>query len=628
MNAPTADSVHLLRDIVLFAHWTADEAGTFHPTLIVPGKAPNSFELVTTGQRRAITLTHTYHWDRAETWDDKIIVPADNGVAILSNLGSGGFAPERAISESFCSLTDAPGVPQPEWVFDARGLLAWIPWQNGKPGGNGVHRFLDGNWTAVEKWPKEILHIMPLLDGSVTQIIAKDDGTVDVVNTLLEPAPVDEKHIEELVNQLSDLEANKRRDAYNELVRFGPGAWPVLERLKDIQSPDAQMKLEQLLSEREKPTLGGFKILGNKLTVLTRQLDSSVILNAPSGIEFHEGFKPEPTQEIPAFLSIRPGRAVEVLANSLSKELSLPDTKLTIRGDEWVISDPIHGPRRFLGNHFEKLLPKDKIAFTDWVGTDRRGRWVFREDSRATAQGSANTDASTRSSLSPEPRALIPAQSTLILDPTLADPSPRLPAWNITVDGGMAGWDADDFPAVKRGGAWSLQASGWKVLDESKRSLENKRPEPRKEPASAPTTLASTNPTTMPALLLTDSDGTQFFDGTTELLVRHPDHTDTHITLPPSAIGPGPVALIRAADHLFLFNQPGRVIRLTDNAAHTAVTIDATFTKGLPAEITRVWKDPANRIVIASHENHLTILFPEGHIPAALVPLVPPEPAD
>jgi hypothetical protein len=216
----------------------------------------------------------------------------------------------------------------------------------------------------------------------------------------------------------------------------------------------------------------------------------------------------------------------------------------------------------------------------------------------------------------------------LILDPTVADPSPRLPAWNITVDGGVAGWDADDFPAVKRGGAWTLQSNGWKVLDESKRPLENKRPEPRREATSAPTTLASTHPATMPALLLTDSDGTQFFDGTSELLVRHPDHSKTHITLPANAIGSEPVTLLRAADHLFLFNQPGRVIRLTDNAAHTSVSVDAMFTKGVPAEMTRVWKDPANRIVIASHENQLTILFPEGHIPVPLTPLVPPEPAE
>ncbi len=241
--------------------------------LVVPGKTPGAYELVTMGERREMTLRHAYRWERAQTWDDKIIVPADNGIAVLSNLNG-------AVSEAFVELTDAPGVPAPEWVFDARGLLAWIPWQNRKPGGNGVHRFVDGNWSVVEKWPKEMLHIVPLLDGSVTQIIAKEDGTVNVVNTVLETAPVDEKHIEELVNQLSDLEANKRRDAYNELVRFGPGAWPMLERLKDVQSPDAQVKMEQLLAERETPTLGGFKILTNKLNVIARETDSSVILEA------------------------------------------------------------------------------------------------------------------------------------------------------------------------------------------------------------------------------------------------------------------------------------------------------------------------------------------------------------
>ncbi len=266
------------------------------------------------------------------------------------------------------------------------------------------------------------------------------------------------------------------------------------------------------------------------------------------------------------------------------------------------MSDPINGPRRFLGNHFERLLPKDKISYTDWIGTDRRGRWVFRDKS-----------------------------STLILDPTVADVAPRLPAWNITVDGGSAGWDANDYPAVKRGGAWSLVETGWKVMDESKRPLQNKRadvppiPAPTIVASTNPTTNAATNPTTMPSLLLTEKDGTQFFDGTSELLVRHPDGTLTHIPLPANATGQGPVTLIRADGHLFLFNDAGRAVRLTDNATHTEVIVDGAFTKGLPAEATRIWKDPANRIAIVSKENHLTILFPEGHIPVALVPLVPPE---
>jgi len=465
-------------------------------------------------------------------------------------------------------------------------------------------------------------------------LIAKDDGSVDVINELLQAAPIDEKHIEALVDQLSDLEPAKRRDAYNELVRYGPGAWPVLERLKDAASPDAQVKLDQLLAERETPTLGGFKILGNKLTVLSRQSDSSVILVAPTGIEFHEGFKPEPTQVVPAILAIRPGRAVEVVAASLAKELTLPDTKLTIRGDEWVLSDPALGPRRFLGNHFERLVPKDKVNFTEWLGTDRRGRWVFRDGS-ASVGVSGYRGIGVRPTTLPHPETPIPTP-TLILDPTISDPAPRLPFWNIVVDGGSAGWDADDYPAVKRGGAWTLQDSGWKVLDESKRPLQNKQPErkpaPAPPPTTTPTTLASTNPstnpTTMPPLLLTEPDNTQWFDGTTELVVRHPDQSISHIALPTGASGSAPVTLIRAVGHLFLFNEPGRVVRLTDNAAHTEITVDGSFTKGLPPDPTRIWKDPSNRIVIASHENHLTILFPEGHIPTALVPLVPPQPAD
>jgi hypothetical protein len=83
--------------------------------------------------------------------------------------------------------------------------------------------------------------------------------------------------------------------------------------------------------------------------------------------------------------------------------------------------------------------------------------------------------------------------------------------------------------------------------------------------------------------------------------------------------------LIHTADRLFLFNQPGRVLRIkpTPSTAES-FELEATFTHRIPNidDPARIWLDPAGRIIIA-YGNELAILFPAGRIPPELKNMIP-----
>jgi hypothetical protein len=150
---------------------------------------------------------------------------------------------------------------------------------------------------------------------------------------------------------------------------------------------------------------------------------------------------------------------------------------------------------------------------------------------------------------------------------------------------------------------------------------------PTTMPSSALATLPATGPTSSPTTqdsagpaLLVAPDGTRYYDGHTNLRVETPGGKETTWPLPPEANGTGPVTLLRTADgHLYLFNQPGRVLRIKPTPGQSEpFKLEATFTKGIPtvANPTRVWLDPAGRIVMV-YEDRLAVMFPLGYIPPA-----------
>jgi hypothetical protein len=302
---------------------------------------------------------------------------------------------------------------------------------------------------------------------------------------------------------------------------------------------------------------------------------------------------------------VRPGGRVErPLPAALVRDLRPePSNRLRAVRDDWVICDDV-GPRRFVGNGFTPFVRDDERPFNQLVGEDRRGRWIFTKAAAADPSG---------------------ASEKLIVDPTILDPTPRLPVWTMAISKGLVGWDSGDWPVIKRGGAWALKADSWEPLGDNSGMITELSALPRAHSASP-----STTPTTMEALgppLRVTSDGTRYFDGRNALVVVDRSGAQARWPLPPAAVGGmDPPTLIRTADgKLFLFNQPGRVLRIAPTPeGPEPFKVEATFTKDIPNvdRPARIWLDPLGRIDIAYNGNCLAILFPAGHIPPEISQMI------
>ena len=128
--------------------------------------------------------------------------------------------------------------------------------------------------------------------------------------------------------------------------------------------------------------------------------------------------------------------------------------------------------------------------------------------------------------------------------------------------------------------------------------------------------------------LLTDVDGTSYYDGLSSLESVFADGNSTVWPLPPAAVGKGPVTLLRTPDGLlFLFNQPGRVLRIRPTPGEAEpFTLEATFTRRIPSvsRPKRIWLDPAGRICVVD-ARRVILFFPQGFIPPKIRDLMPVE---
>lgn len=593
---PQADTqAHVVREQVMFVHWMPVDNGPW-PSYLICRRQGGGDEVVSASGRFALSPKRDYRWDRAISWNKRIVVPTDSGVDVISL--------EPRLIESYVDLAGSPTTSQPStrpsaadsrpssgWddglpqaLLDNRGVLAWMP-----AAGTGAARFIDEKWTRLgpdQGWPAWIVHLVPLLDGSVLQISLTSNASIQLALATLDATSVDEKQIAALVDGLSDPDQAKRSAAYDQLTRYGPGIWPVLEKLNGDQPPEAQARLQQLLHNRVQPTLGGMSLLGNKtLRIAERLADGGAIFYAPQGVSIPDPDGGDARERAPAWISIRPGRVVELLPEALTADLTPGKSHLFAFGNEWVANFDADGPKRFIGNGFVNLLRKDETRFSELIGIDHRGRWVFRPGN--------STDL-----------------ETLIVDPTIPDPIPRLPAWALP-DAETVGWDKDNWPVVKHGAAYALMEKDWRLLDVDKGEKMN---------TSVEATSATTQSSEMPILIA--PDGSRYFGGLIDLHVHNPAGKTIIWPLPPIANGKGPVTLIRTSDgRLYLFNEPGRVLRIAATSAMPdPFEIEATFTENIPNvdHPTRIWLDPAGRIDIA-WENHLAVLFPQGFIPPELV---------
>jgi hypothetical protein len=607
LQKPAESEEHLITDQPVFVHWSPDDTGNWAAAVVV--RAGKGYDLITKKDRRHLADDRPYQWSTAFSIMGKIVVTTDIGVSVFD-------VSPKSIAEHYHALPGCgPGGNPPVTMLDTRGILAWSPWENHRPGSSGILRFVDGKWTILPAadWPARPIQLSMLLDGSVLRMAAAAPSTpaaakpaegiadndtpdsfpdqVQLSIGQLEPAQFDRRRVIDLINQLSDPDGEQRQAAFEELSRYGPAVAPLLEKAADDQSPEAKMRLTQLLGSKITPGLGGMMPVNNRLAVARRCSDGTVLFFAPAGVQIATE-RDEPELVNPAWLALRPdGRMERPLSATLVANQNPQSPTIFSLHDEWIRTDE-SGPGRLVVNRFEPILRPDEKQFTELVGIASRRRWVFRNASR----------------------------DTLIIDPLIADPTPKLPAWKITVSSGFTGWDSADFPAVSRGdqtgptgqaGNWELSTDGWKALPPPEKVITEK-------PPAAPTAGPTTAPSMGSPLLIT-ADGIRYYDGKESIIQLKPGGAATTWPLPAAAVGSADPTLLQTRDGLlFLFNQGGRLLRIRPTPGEAEpFKLEATFTRDIPNtdHPARVWLDPAQRIDFVSDNNILTITFPSGTIP-------------
>ncbi len=615
---------YVVRDRPVFVHWFVTPAGLTQAGMVVAA-AGGGYDWVTLGRTHHLAGDRPYRWAAAYSLANRIVVPTDVGVAVFD------VAP--AVVEHDHPLPGCePGKTSPPLTLpDTRGVLAWSPWERGKPGSRGVSRFVDGGWVDLPPaaWPGRPIQLVMLLDGSVFCVAAPDPAAkpkepdaitdddapaatavpppLDAVSLSivpLEPPQFDAAHVDDLIGRLNDLDGDRRQAAYDELARYGPSIAPLLEKAADAITPAARARVHELLRNKLTPALGGMEPVDGRLAVAYRQADGTVLFFARAGVTIPTEREDHAQTVVPAWVVAHAdGRVDRPLPPNQVKDQTPDDCRLRTAGDEWIELTEA-GPQRFLGNSFDPLLPPAERHFDTWLGMAARRRWVFRD---------------TRTG------------DTLVLDPTVADPAPRLPVWTMSAKApeavggqpagpdGTAGWDARDDPVLRHGEngrAFALGADGWTALKKDDVVTTTWTPPPT---ATRPTTAEADPP------LLVTADGTRYYDGKAAVVVQAPAGRRTSWPLPPDATGTVARPLLaRTPDGLlFLYNTPGRLLRL--KPAADGFEVEATFTADVPNadQPTRLWVDPNGRLDMVVDPTTLCVMFPSGHVPRSIAEMMP-----
>ena len=597
VGKPTRETILLCRQRPAFVHWAIKLEG-HAPMLVLPNARGDGYELLTGDGRLKMGEGLDYDWERAFSWNQRIVVPTKHGVSV--------FTIDRKDVIESASPPLAEGEHAPVQVAFLGGPIAWVPPSGEHPGSSGAARYIQDAWyklTPQQGWPAGIVQLIPTPDGSVMQLIAEADGSIRRGIVTLDTASDEEKRkIKLLIFQLSDLDPEKRDEAYKDLTRYGQALWPIAESMLPAQPPETQARLKDLLRTRTAPLLGGMDLLGTKLRLVSRHRDGGALFYAERGVSIPRG-ELEPLIISPAWLAIRPGQAIALLPPEMVSDLDPDKHELTPWFLEWIITDEVFGARTWtMSGAPIQLLRESERAFRRFIGKDAAGRYYFQKP---------GNDA-----------------ETLVLDPTLPDPEPRLPGWAQEFPNGVTGWDRNHWPAAKQPGAWAWGQTEWRVINEKVEPFYGEESDvpPVPTPATQPVT---TQPALAAPAILIDEQGNSYFDGRRTLQVLKAEGEVVEWALPAIASGDEncEVHLVRTKDgRLFLFNQPGRLLRIRPTPAGTEpFTIEATFTKRIPntPDLTRMWLDPFGRICITHGRRHLVILFPEGFIPAEIVNMIP-----
>jgi hypothetical protein len=637
--------VVITRERPVFVHWGLDARNDWHPCLIVPGAGENEVELVTRSGRAAMQLKASgYDWPRAFSINERVYVPTARGASAIA-LPVGEPAGEIVSPD----LAEQGALHRPvQLLLDNVGVLAWVPPSDGDAGVAGAVRFVSGRWVTLtpQAWPQGVMHVIPLGDGNAVQLRAEGGGDVRLAMAALDAPRVDERQIMELVIQLSAPDEETRNKAYEKLAAIGPAMWPVAEKMMDGEPPETQARLKVLLKAKVQPLLGHMELLGRQMQLVARTLDGRLpeggaLLYAPEGVSISRG-ELEPRVVRPAWIHVTRGPSFELLEEAMVADLDPARSRFDHARGQWLVTDEVFGPRWYLAGTFYRLLKKQQREFSRFVGIDSAGRYLFQEPGAAPASAPAT-----------QPSTLTARQSpTLVIDPTLPDPEPRLPVWEAS--GTAVGWTRGDWAVIETASFGALGFAEWREVDRKKEGFFTKPEEaPRippyvsEGPATKPAGTqpaerrpAGTQPATTPAEafvlseqemarpLLRDEQGTWYFNGRTSLKVISKDGTQAAWDLPAIAQGSDeyePWLVKTRSGLLFLFNQPGRVLRLRQTPkGPEPFAIEATFAKGIPStpNPTRIWLDPYGRIIVA-HGTSLAVLFPDGYIPRPLMHLIP-----
>lgn len=439
------------------------------------------------------------------------------------------FAPRRLSSISLGSdHADAEG----GLVTEARGVIAWSAQR--------VVRFASGEWKPILEgsWDHRVLHVLPFADGTV-RVIGNDDADEAEIRALrLDPPPVDAALVERLVRDLSAADGRRREEAHRQLERLGAAAWEMLERLLEGQPPEARVRMESLLAERARPTIGGYRPRSGPIRLAQRWRDGSVVLRAPHGWQRTTPEGERPTGS--TLLLVRPNEAPAIAPDDIAELIDAGATLDGVCGE--IVARTDRGLLRRVGTRFVPVLPARLADYAELRGIDQRGCWLI---------------ASRRD-----------AAPLLLLDPTLPDPTPRLPTWSIPVPpGGEVGKTRDGFAVLRSGGTWVLREAGWQVLRDSD---DWQRIEPRETVSAAPLSV-------------------DLPDGRTRLIADEP----------------GAVRRLRRV---------GATIRELNTHRH-----------GLPPgrRPDAMWLDPSGRLILVFLPDELVIAFPGGRVPREISNLVP-----
>jgi hypothetical protein len=597
------ESEHIVNRPIDYIIWSLNRRGFWEPSAIC--RSGDGFQLVSATSTVSIPWHRSYRWDLAMTWIDgtstRLIVPTDDGVSIIT-LGD-------PPTEDYCRLLNTAATkpqagPPPMILFDLRGLLAWIPAEGDFSSATRVARYLDGKWAYLDAnaWPGDIIHLVPMLDGSVLQIRrGSDSGSANLTIVPLDTPQIDEKEISAITDQLDNDDPDKRVAAYQRLTQYGPGIYPILEKISPNASPEAQIRIRQILEGKLATKLGGMLVNDNQLTVAARLRDGGIVFLAPHGVTIpQEGQDPKIVS--PDYLAVRPGRPVQELPATAVDRLSKSAGTIAGCRDEWAVTTPDVGPARYLPpDQLQPLLRQSERSFSDLIAIDSRGRWLFQDPA---------------------------THRMLLLDPTVPDPTPRLAIWLIDTGNG-AGWNKADWPVIQRGTAhWIVNEQDWQPLDPSEEMRINFL-----YPlvaATAPTTAPATAPANGP-LLLIDADGSRYFGGQADLTIQTRAGKSREWLLPDLCAGSGdqtPWLVSDRQGHFFLFNSIGRIARLRATPGEAEpFALEAVFGEHVPdfRDIRRIWCDPAGRIAVVYEDSHMALIFPTGQVPPEIEDKILPQ---